>query len=704
MPRELIDKTKVVQFLDDCRLTPSAKSATAAYNHGWCMYWTFKDEEEGKITEAQECSYRLFDAAFPIFESLGLRLEAGKARVGHSVLGGTINREGVSRNSAIKAIEWLDPLPKSDRVACKWLVQAFRGLSESGLTDKEQMDACRRGLSLLHHIVKNWGADDYWTRYEALFYRAAGRSEARRRPKTRSGLLRAEEHLLKSLATFESMSYDGKTNNSVPKALRELCRVYRSRSALLRKTHPRAADSLLDRAEKTLRKSMSLSAANGNPSQWENYHLAKILLDRGNIEAALKECLKAVEHMESGREKFSDEDSRIGYLKGKLGIYDLGVFLALKLGKPELGFELSQRCKARVFIEQLHSRLRQEAESAPQTIPTTKKLSARLDNGELLLDYHMGQHALSIFALSKSGLVARRISTTREAITAKVEQMKGFLRQAQTSGNANLCSLALARIAHDLIEPVAAEIAEASCLHVVPSGPLIDVPFAALPWSDDKPLLERLAVSYLPHASMLLSDACAKPMRKILLALANPTGGLAHAEEEAEEIAAVFPGSKLFVGAEANRQALDHVRHCGLLHIACHGEFLPDDALGSHLILAPGNGNDGLLRVEEILALPLAKLDLAFLSCCKTGQGRHKGCDEVESVHRAFLMAGARSVVVTLWDIEDAVTRRLVTAFYRHLAEGKPKAEALRQAQLAVLKMHPHPYHWAAFKLVGSAV
>jgi len=100
----------------------------------------------------------------------------------------------------------------------------------------------------------------------------------------------------------------------------------------------------------------------------------------------------------------------------------------------------------------------------------------------------------------------------------------------------------------------------------------------------------------------------------------------------------------------------------------------------------------------------LAKLDLAFLSCCKTGQGRHKGCDEVESVHRAFLMAGARSVVVTLWDIEDAVTRRLVTAFYRHLAEGKPKAEALRQAQLAVLKMHPHPYHWAAFKLVGSAV
>lgn len=75
--------------------------------------------------------------------------------------------------------------------------------------------------------------------------------------------------------------------------------------------------------------------------------------------------------------------------------------------------------------------------------------------------------------------------------------------------------------------------------------------------------------------------------------------------------------------------------------------------------------------------------------------------DEVLGVSRAFLTAGAKSVIVSLWDVEDASTSRLVQEFYKNVSAGKPFAEALQIAQIACLKTQPHPYFWSAFQLVG---
>ena len=118
--------------------------------------------------------------------------------------------------------------------------------------------------------------------------------------------------------------------------------------------------------------------------------------------------------------------------------------------------------------------------------------------------------------------------------------------------------------------------------------------------------------------------------------------------------------------------------------------------------LRPGESakNDGLLQVREIRDLRL-NADLVTLSACDTGVGP-VGEEGVENIVNAFIEAGAQSVVSTLWELEDHATAELMANFYAHLGRHEGKAEALRQAQLAMLKSGAPPYYWAGFELDGE--
>ena len=122
----------------------------------------------------------------------------------------------------------------------------------------------------------------------------------------------------------------------------------------------------------------------------------------------------------------------------------------------------------------------------------------------------------------------------------------------------------------------------------------------------------------------------------------------------------------------------------------------------SALIFAPARGGteDGLLQVREIRNLRLSA-KLVTLSACDTGVGP-VGEAGVANVVNAFIEAGALSVVSTLWEVEDRSTEKLMTDFYKNLAEHEPKATALRQAQLDLMAKGLSPYYWASFQLVGE--
>jgi CHAT domain-containing protein len=161
--------------------------------------------------------------------------------------------------------------------------------------------------------------------------------------------------------------------------------------------------------------------------------------------------------------------------------------------------------------------------------------------------------------------------------------------------------------------------------------------------------------------------------------------------------------STILLGAEATETRfrelpLDQYQ---VLHLALHGYVDPVYPDRSALVFAPEQHgpDDGLLQVREIRQMRL-NAGLVTLSACDTGIGP-VGEAGVNSLVTAFIDAGARSVVSTLWELEDHSTTRLMTNFYANL-KTESKAQALRDAQIELLREGFSPYYWASFELVGE--
>jgi CHAT domain-containing protein len=140
-----------------------------------------------------------------------------------------------------------------------------------------------------------------------------------------------------------------------------------------------------------------------------------------------------------------------------------------------------------------------------------------------------------------------------------------------------------------------------------------------------------------------------------------------------------------------------------VLHFATHGLVSERAPYRSALVLARADGEDGFLQAREIYGLRL-RSDLVVLSACQTARGSVIQGEGVESLAGAFLHAGARSVVASLWNVNDERTATFMEAFYRHLAAGQPSAAALRAAKLELLAdpATASPRVWAAFVLIGD--
>jgi CHAT domain-containing protein len=119
-------------------------------------------------------------------------------------------------------------------------------------------------------------------------------------------------------------------------------------------------------------------------------------------------------------------------------------------------------------------------------------------------------------------------------------------------------------------------------------------------------------------------------------------------------------------------------------------------------LLAPDETHDGSLTVQDVYGLDLARADLVVLSACETQLGAQSRGDELVGLTRAFVYAGAPTVIASLWSVNDQATAVLMAAFYRHLREGRSKAQALQAAQSETRALYPHPYYWAAFVLTGD--
>ncbi len=140
------------------------------------------------------------------------------------------------------------------------------------------------------------------------------------------------------------------------------------------------------------------------------------------------------------------------------------------------------------------------------------------------------------------------------------------------------------------------------------------------------------------------------------------------------------------------------MREARLIHIASHASFRPDNPMFSSIQL-----HDSSLNFFDIYNLRMSA-SLVTLSGCGTGLSSVVAGDELLGLVRGFLYAGATSVVVSLWDVNDRTTADLMKWFYGNLAKGESKSSSLRLAMLRLREEHPHPYYWAPFLLMGNPV
>jgi len=210
--------------------------------------------------------------------------------------------------------------------------------------------------------------------------------------------------------------------------------------------------------------------------------------------------------------------------------------------------------------------------------------------------------------------------------------------------------------------------------------------------------------------------------------------------QEADAVEKTMRGLKVYRGIDATETAIKQIHGPRILHLATHGFFLPDEApsptpandnragmpampgapagpaetyenplLRSGLAFAGANklvsgDEDGILTAMEATGLDLQGTKLVVLSACETGNGKVTNGDGVYGLRRALVIAGAESLVMTLWQVDDLATRDLMTGYYTRLQAGKNRSSALRDVQLEISARdkYAHPYYWASFLPAGD--
>lgn len=249
-----------------------------------------------------------------------------------------------------------------------------------------------------------------------------------------------------------------------------------------------------------------------------------------------------------------------------------------------------------------------------------------------------------------------------------------------------------------LFAPLEPLLIDAEKLVIVPHGLLHHIPFHALFDGQDY-LLERFEISYAPSATvfMLCQNRLPNHSAKIVvMGVTDPS--IPSVVQEVQAVASHFSESNVFLNEQATLQSLQlESANCAYLHLASHGFFRADNPMFSAIRLY-----DGWLTAAQAIQLPLEN-SFVTLSGCETGLSQVIYGDELLGLTRAFLGAGATTLVVSLWLAQDQTTAELMSIFYKQLQREEVGATAaLRHAQCILKRTHPHPYYWAPFILIGQ--
>jgi CHAT domain-containing protein len=325
---------------------------------------------------------------------------------------------------------------------------------------------------------------------------------------------------------------------------------------------------------------------------------------------------------------------------------------------------------------------------------------------ETVIEYYFDGEHLKIFVVDHNQLEVVHTPFLRKELRELVLELKFQFEKfhysqsyLETHRDSLLYSAnAVLKDLHEaLFEPVA-DLVVGQKLIFVPFDFLHNVPFQAL-FDGDSYIIDHHEVACAPSAR-LFALCARKPTRRLERALIIGAADIVAPQitQEIDAIRNLFEDSQCFTGAEVDEKVLaENSADCDVLHIASHAVFRQDNPMFSAFKLA-----DNWFNFYDVCSLRLPAA-LVVLSGCSTGANKVYAGDEILGLVRGFLTAGAASMVVSLWAVNDPATAKLMTVFYEHIKSGLAPRKALREAALQTRHSYSHPYYWAPFILIGRS-
>jgi CHAT domain-containing protein len=409
----------------------------------------------------------------------------------------------------------------------------------------------------------------------------------------------------------------------------------------------------------------------------------------GSVEAAASDYASGLAEVAEQREKLGDGAARLRFFDVAAQLIEDSIELQLTRGDAARAFAIADG--ARAVLDEV-----------PVAAQTPRPMRA-VAPGVILIEYAVLDRAVLAFRVTSTGMTAHRTSIDRAELQALVTSFAERIRRraplAQVDADAE-------RLYELLVEPLG--IGDARELVIVPDRELYALPFAALrnPRTR-KYLVEEHTIRFAPSASFHRDEAT-DALAPALVVADPPSKGwprLPASREEALQIGALH-GATVLAGEAATRAAFfEAARDSALIHYSGHANSDASASYGALLLAAQGS-DSGVVGSSDISRLRLERHPLVVLAACGTFRGDARHVAGMSGLSRAFLGAGARAVVGTLWEIDDDVSAPLFLRFHQRLRDGAAPARALRDAQLELLHSSDerlaHPAAWSPVELLGT--
>ncbi|NJL92169.1 MAG: CHAT domain-containing protein [Coleofasciculaceae cyanobacterium SM2_1_6] len=485
-----------------------------------------------------------------------------------------------------------------------------------------------------------------------------------------------------------------------------------------------------------------------------------------NPASAESQFIRGMESWEKVRQNLGSNDGyKVSFLETQGAIYNNFQKFLTEQNKAEQALEISERGRARTFVDLISRRLTPRTTQAPKVEPIAGLQIQKLaqEQNATLIEYSIiyedfvvnnqlrpQESELFIWVVQPTGKITQRRVDLKLLAQGKQTSLAGLVNRTRDvlgvgrGGGRNTYPQLLQELYQILIDPIADLLpppvaAESSNpaqnperLIIIPHRSLFLLPFPALQDAQGKYLIDKYALQTAPSIQVLQLTQRQRQENsgQEVLIVGNPTmplitipgippqklEALPGAEQEALAIAQIFKVSAM-TGDQATKAAIvRQMPRSKIIHLATHGllnDFSGGGVPGA-IVLANSAANSpnaqaapnvSQLNQGLLTAAEILNLrltsKLVVLSACDTGRGKITG-DGVIGLSRSFLAAGAASVLVSLWAIPDAPTAELMETFYQQLRSNPDEAFALQRAMIATKAKHPHPQNWAAFTLIGE--